>query len=71
MLSYLTNKYIKKEFYVRNNSRLGTDGPTKMDEFLEKFQKGGWGSFPIKKFILQIFAIINGSLVMNSGKIAI
>ena len=41
MLSYLTNKYIKKEFYVRNNSRLGTDGPTKIDEFLEKFQGGG------------------------------
>ena len=41
MLSYLTNKYIKKEFYVRNNSRLGTDGPTKMDEFLEKSQGGG------------------------------
>ena len=40
-------KYIKKEFYVRNNSRLGTDGPTKMDEFLEKFQ---WGDhFQSKK----------------------
>ena len=24
--------------------------------------------FPIQKFILQIFAIINGSSVMNSGK---
>ena len=39
----------------------------KPDEFSEKFQKGG-GSFPIQKFILQIFAIINGTLVMNSGK---
>ena len=26
------------------------------------------GSFPIQKLMLQIFAIINGSLVMNSGK---
>ena len=39
---------------------LGKDGPTKTDEFLEKFQKGG-GSFPIQKFMLQIFAIINAS----------
>ena len=28
-----------------------------------------WGeSFPIQKFILQIFAIIKGTLVMNFGK---
>ena len=47
--------------------RLGTDGPTKKDDFLEKFQGGG-GSFPIQKFMLQIFAIINGSSVMYSGK---
>ena len=33
--------------------RLGKDGVSKTDEFLEKFQKGG-GSFPIQKFILQI-----------------
>ena len=34
----------------------GTDGPTKTDEFSEKFQKGGRGvSFPIQKFILQNF----------------
>ena len=45
------------------------DGPTKTDEFLEKFQKGGrGGSFPIQKFMLQIFAIINASSVMYSGK---
>ena len=43
---------------------------TKTDEFLEKFQRGrgGGGSFPIQKFIFQIFAIINGTLGMNSGK---
>ena len=31
-------------------------------------KRGGGGSFPIQKFILQIFAIINGTSVMNSGK---
>ena len=39
---------------------LGKGGVSKTDEFLEKFQKGG-GSFPIQKFMLQIFAIINAS----------
>ena len=38
-----------------------------MDEFSEKFQKGG-GSFSIQKFILQIFAIIDDTLVMNFRK---
>ena len=33
-----------------------------------KSSKGEGGEFPIQKFILQIFAIINGTLVMNSGK---
>ena len=33
---------------------LGMDDPTKTDEFLEKFQTGGGGSFPIQKFMLQI-----------------
>ena len=47
-------------------SALGKGGPTKTDEFSEKFRRGG--SFPIQKFILQIFAIINGTSVMNSGK---
>ena len=32
---------------------LGTDGAIKTDEFSEKFQRGGGGSFPIQKFILQ------------------
>jgi len=40
------------------STHLGKDGPTKTDEFLEKFQK----------FMLQIFAIINASSVMYSGK---
>ena len=39
---------------------LGKGGASKTDEFLEKFQTGG-GSFPIQKFMLQIFAIINAS----------
>ena len=38
-----------------------------MDEFSEKFQRGG-GSFSIQKFILQIFAIIDDTLVMNFRK---
>ena len=38
----------------------GKGGCTKSDEFLEKFQrKGGWGSFPIEKFILQILGTLN------------
>ena len=41
---------------------------TKMDEFSEKFQRGGEGSFPIKKKLLQIFAMIKGTSVMNSRK---
>ena len=49
-------------------NKLGKDGISKSDEFLEKFQKGGGGSFPIQKFMLQIFAIINASSVMYSGK---
>ena len=32
----------------------GKDGVSKTDEFSEKFQKGGGGSFPIQKFMLQI-----------------
>ena len=36
-----------------------------MDEFSEKFQGG---SFSIQKFILQIFAIIDDTLVMNFRK---
>ena len=53
------------------------------DAFNHKYDKGrvalpkrmnfrknsrGGGSFPIQKFIVLIFAIINGSSVMNSGK---
>ena len=38
-----------------------------MDEFSEKFQRGG-GSFSIQKFILQIFAIIDDTSVMNFRK---
>ena len=33
---------------------LGTDAHTKTDEFSEKFQRGGGGSFSIQKFMLQI-----------------
>ena len=36
--------------------------------FRKSSEGGEGGSFPIQKFILQIFAIINGTLVMNSGK---
>ena len=46
---------------------LGTPSPSKTDEFSEKFQRGG-GSFSIQKFILQIFAIIDDTSVMNFGK---
>ena len=44
--------------YLMTKGRVHPGGPTKTDEFSEKFQN----------FILQIFAIINGSSVMNSGK---
>ena len=40
----------------------------KTDEFSEKFQRGGGGSFSIQKFKLQIFAIIDDTSVMNFGK---
>ena len=39
-----------------------------MDEFSEKFQKGGGGAFLIQKFMLQIFAIIDDTSVMNFRK---
>ena len=43
---------------------------SKTDEFSEKFRRGGGGggSFSIQKFILQIFAIIDDTSVMNFGK---
>ena len=34
---------------------LGKPVPTIIDEFLEKFQRGGGGSFPIQKILLQNF----------------
>ena len=40
--------------------------PNRM-ELSEKFQRGG-GSFSIKKFMLQIFAIIDNTSVMNFEK---
>ena len=43
---------------------LGTPTPSKTDEFSEKFHRGG-GSFSIQKFMLQIFAIIDDTSVMN------
>ena len=55
------------DLVTNNKQTLGKGGVSKTDEFLEKFQKGG-GSFPIQKFMLQIFAIINASSVMYSGK---
>ena len=44
---------------------LGKHPPSKTDEFSEKFLRGG--SFPIQKFMFQIFAIIKGTSVMNFG----
>ena len=42
---------------------------SKTDEFSEKFRRGGGGgSFSIQKFILQIFAIIDDTSVMNFRK---
>ena len=43
---------------------LGTGGPNTTDEFSEKFQRGG----RVKKFMLQIFAIIDDTSVMNFRK---
>ena len=52
----LQSKFHQKILSVRFYS--GTDGDTKTDEFLEKFQRGegggGGGSFSIQKFMLQI-----------------
>ena len=39
-----------------------------LDEFSENFQRWGGGSFPIQQNSLQIFAIINGKVVMNFPK---
>ena len=47
--------------------QLGKHRTSKTDEFLEKFRRGGV-SFSIQKFMLQIFAIIKGTSVMNFGK---
>ena len=41
---------------------LGTDGGTKSDEFSEKFQRRGGGSFSIQKFMLQILDLYIGFL---------
>ena len=49
------------------NLNLGKPTPSKTDEFSEKFQRGG-GSFSIQKFMLQIFAIIDDTSVMNFRK---
>ena len=50
------------------NNRLGKPAPSKTDEFSEKFQRWGGGSFSIQKFMLQIFAIIDDTSVMNFGE---
>ena len=38
---------------MKKESDLGKDPATKLDEFLEKFQRGGGGSFSIQEFILR------------------
>ena len=40
---------------LQNIIGLGTPVCTNIDEFLEKFQRGGRGSFPIQKISLQNF----------------
>ena len=42
--------------------------PKRMNFWKSSKRGGEGGSFPIQKFMLQIFAIINASSVMNSGK---
>ena len=37
---------------------IGKDGGTKLDEFSEKFQRGG-GSYSIQKFMLQVLGTLN------------
>ena len=39
--------------YLRRCKYLGKPPPPKTDEFSEKFRRGGGGSFPIQKFMLQ------------------
>ena len=43
----------KKKYFF--SSLLGKPVPTIIDEFLEKFQRGEGGSFPIQKISLQNF----------------
>ena len=42
---------------------LGKGGATKSDEFLEKFQRWGGGSFSIQEFISQILDLYKGPFV--------
>lgn len=60
--------YFPLLFLSKGERFLGTKRNTKTDEISEKFRRGDGGSFSIQKFILQIFAIINSTSVMNSGK---
>ena len=50
----LQSVVVPARFHSGQCLHLGTDGNTKTDEFSEKFQRGGGGSFSIQKFMLQI-----------------
>ena len=45
----------KEELELCDSCNLGKPVPTIIDEFLEKFQRGEGGSFPIQKISLQNF----------------
>ena len=51
--SYFSPEEKQENVEINDNVSLGTPSPSKTDEFSEKFQKGGGGSFSIQKFILQ------------------
>ena len=69
VLAFLQQKTVFSDFMCATLAQLiGKINASKTDEFLEKFRRGGGGSFPIQKFMLEIFAILKGTSVMNFGK---
>ena len=63
-LQSVTFQMIRNVLLENPCKSLGTYTHTKTDEFSEKLTP----SFPIQEFMLQIFASIKGTLVMNSEK---
>ena len=61
-ITQIHSQFVEPIFVVNIASicrKLGKDGGTKLDEFSEKFQRGG-GSYSIQKFMLQILGTLTG-----------